>query len=149
MRWLVSGSAPVQRYPKFASESDDAVRVSYKAKIHRGRERVRKIGRTISAGGSDSTTHQSLLAEVDAHRGDELRVEASVRVLVEQAGLAHAGVAQHEELEQVIVVNVGCRHCASSSSAAPSLVAQRRILRWRRGIRRKGRRENQRHFELS
>lgn len=45
--------------------------------------------------------------EVDAHRGDEGGCEAIVGVAEEEAGLAHAGVADDEELEHVVEVLIG------------------------------------------
>lgn len=59
-------------------------------------------------------SHQPLLPKVDANGRYELRVEPSVCVLIEQAGLAHAGVTEHQELEQIVVINVGGRHSANS-----------------------------------
>lgn len=50
------------------------------------------------------TVRDSLLAEVDAHGGDELAIEGRVGILVEEASLAHAGVAQRQELDEVVVV---------------------------------------------
>jgi len=47
----------------------------------------------------------SLLSEVDADGGDELGVELVVSVLVEEAGLADARVAQRQEFDQVVVVH--------------------------------------------
>ena len=45
-----------------------------------------------------------LLSEVDADGGDEVRAEGVVDVLNEAARLADAGVAQHQELDDVIEV---------------------------------------------
>jgi len=45
--------------------------------------------------------------EVNAHRGDEGGCEAIVGVPEEEAGLAHAGVADDKQLEHVVEVLVG------------------------------------------
>jgi len=45
--------------------------------------------------------------KVNAHRGDEGGCEAIVGVAEEEAGLAHAGVANDEQLEHVVKVLVG------------------------------------------
>lgn len=72
-------------------------------------------GASMSWGGVGSS-HQTLLTKVNADRGYELSVKSAVRILIEQAGLAHAGVAEHQELEQIVVVNVGGRHTVTHSS---------------------------------
>jgi len=51
------------------------------------------------------STHQPLFPEIDAHRGDEFVVENIVGILKEEAGFSNAGVAQSQELQQIVVVH--------------------------------------------
>lgn len=47
---------------------------------------------------------QSLLPEINTNGGYEPGVEGAIGVLVQEAGLAHARIAQSKELDQVVVV---------------------------------------------
>lgn len=62
--------------------------------------------RVTSKAEEELEPHHSLFPEVDAHRGDELGVELVVGVAVEEGGLPHAGVAQRQQLDQVVVIPI-------------------------------------------
>lgn len=53
--------------------------------------------------------YHSFLLEIDPHGGYESGVEGAVRVLVEEARLADAGVPERQELHQVVVIHSGYR----------------------------------------
>lgn len=55
-------------------------------------------------------THQPLFPEVNAHSGDELLLEDSLSVVVEEAGLAHPRVPQSQELYQVVIIFATATH---------------------------------------
>lgn len=49
--------------------------------------------------------HHSLLLEIDPNGGYESGVESAVGVLIEEARFADAGVAERQELYQVVVIH--------------------------------------------
>lgn len=50
--------------------------------------------------------YQSLLSEIDSHRGHEFVVKNAVCVAIKQTRFADAGIAEGQELQQVIVIHV-------------------------------------------
>ena len=73
-----------------------------------------------------------LLSEVDADGGDEVRAEGVVNVLNEAARLADAGVAQHQELDDVIEVERSHLVKLSVSSKKVFVTRRRRERLWKR-----------------
>lgn len=70
--------------------------------------------KTQTNGGSD--TNHSLFPEIDAHGGDKFGVELVVGVAVEEGGLAHSGVSQSQEFDQIVVISIG--HSAAGAEPA-------------------------------
>ena len=73
-----------------------------------------------------------LLSEVDADGGDEVRAEGVVDVLNEAARLADAGVAQHQELDDVIEVERSHLVKLSVSLKKVFVTRRRRERLWKR-----------------
>lgn len=55
-------------------------------------------------------THHTFLAEVDPHRRNELGVKHAVCVLIEEARLPNARVADGQEFDKVVVIYRCRRH---------------------------------------
>ena len=73
-----------------------------------------------------------LLSEVDADGGDEVRAEGVVNVLNEAARLADAGVAQHQELDDVIEIERSHLVKLSVSLKKVFVTRSRRERLWKR-----------------
>lgn len=70
-------------------------------------------------------THQPFFPEVDAHRGGELAVELVVGVPVQEGGLAHPGVAECQQLDEIVIVPLG------HGAAQPAMWKKKRVgLKW-------------------